>query len=182
MPQDEPDSFDPHPGDSHHSIKLMMWVGFWVLLLIFGAMFFQRFLDSERNPNTSPETRLSENAREVILHRNRYGHYNLTGYINGTEVEFLVDTGATDISIPAHIAKKIGLQRLHEMKFDTANGVARGYATRIDTVRVGNIELTDLDASINPNVDDDTVLLGMSFLKRIEFSQRDGTLILRQYD
>ena len=167
--------------DPHYSIKLIMWVGFWVLLLIFVAIFFQRFLDTEQNPNQSPETRSSDNTKEVVLQRNRYGHYNMTGYINGVEVEFLVDTGATDISIPAHVANKIGLQRLHEMRFDTANGVAKGYATQINRVRVGNIELTELDASINPNVDDDTVLLGMSFLKRIEFTQRGDTLVLRQH-
>jgi len=168
--------------DPHSSIKLMMWVGFWVLLLIFAAIFFQRFLNNDQNPNRSPETRFSDNGKEVVLQRNRYGHYNLTGYINGAEVEFLVDTGATDISIPAHVASRIGLQRLHEMRFDTANGVAKGYATHINRVRVGSIELTELDASINPNVDDDTVLLGMSFLKRIEFTQRGDTLILRQYN
>ena len=168
--------------DQHHSIKLMMWVGFWVLLLVFAAVFFQRFLNNDQNPNRSPETRYSDNGKEVVLQRNRYGHYNLTGYINGAEVEFLVDTGATDISIPAHVASRIGLQRLHEMSFDTANGVAKGYATHINRVRVGSIELTELDASINPNVDDDTVLLGMSFLKRIEFTQRGDTLILRQYN
>lgn len=175
-------SQDSQPSDPNHYIKLLVWIGFWVLILIFVAMFFQRFLDGERNPNTSPDTRYSDGVREVVLQRNRYGHYNLTGYINGQEVEFLVDTGATDISIPDHIAKKMRLKRLYEMKFETANGLAKGFGTRINSVRVGSIELADLDASINPNVDDDTVLLGMSFLKRIEFTQRGDTLILRQYD
>jgi aspartyl protease family protein len=175
-------SQDNQSSDPNHVIKLMVWIGFWILVLIFVAMFFQKFLDSERNPNTSPETRYSEGVREVVLQRNRYGHYNLTGYINGEEVEFLVDTGATNISIPEHIAGKIGLQRLHEMMFETANGLAKGFATRLNKVRVGSIELSDLDASINPNVDDDTVLLGMSFLKKIEFTQKGDTLILRQYD
>ena len=170
------------PSDPNHFIKLIVWIGFWVLVLIFVAIFFQKFLDSDRNPNTDPQTRYSEGAREVVLQRNRYGHYNLTGYINGVEVEFLVDTGATNISIPDHIARKIGLKRLHEMMFETANGLAKGFATRLNSVRVGSIELTNLDASINPNVEDDTVLLGMSFLKRIEFTQKGDTLILRQFD
>lgn len=178
----DPDHSDPHHAVSDHRVRLIVWIGFWLLVLIFVAMFFQRLLDSERNPNTAPETRYSEDAREVVLQRNRFGHYNMTGFINGYEVEFLLDTGATDISIPEHIADKIGLQQLYEMKFETANGLAKGYATRINTVSVGRIELADLNASINPNVDDDTVLLGMSFLKRIEFTQRGGTLILRQYN
>jgi aspartyl protease family protein len=67
------------------------------------------------------------------------------------------------------------------MEFYTANGVARGYGTEVREVRIGDIALHDLPASINPNVHDDIVLLGMSFLKKIEFTQRDDTLILRQY-
>jgi aspartyl protease family protein len=174
MPQDS-----QHP---HHNIKLVIWIGFWALVLLVGTLSFQRFLDKERNPNTMPATNYKDGIREVVLQRNRYGHYNLTGYINNTEVEFLVDTGATDISVPLHLADKIGLKHLYELQFDTANGPAKGYGTRIDRVRIGQIELHDLDASINPNVDDDTVLLGMSFLKKIEFTQKGDTLILRQYD
>jgi len=168
--------------DPHHNIKMAVWMAFWVLVLLMGSMLFQGFIDSERNPNTTPETVYKEGVREVVLQRNRYGHYNVTGYINSEQVEFLLDTGATDVSVPAHLADKIGLQRLYDLQFDTANGLAHGYATRIDRVRVGQIELQDLNASINPNVDDNTVLLGMSFLKNIEFTQRGETLILRQYD
>ncbi|MGD8783869.1 MAG: TIGR02281 family clan AA aspartic protease [Thioalkalispiraceae bacterium] len=168
--------------DSHHNIKLAIWIGFWALLLSMVVLLFEGILESERNPNTNPETAFSDGAREVVLKRNRYGHYNVTGYINGEEVEFLVDTGATDISVPQHIAEQIGLQRLYEVRFDTANGTAMGYATRLASVQIGNIQLQELSASINPNVDDSTVLLGMSFLKKIEFTQRGDTLILRQYE
>lgn len=168
--------------DEHYNIRMFFKVGFWLLLFVFAVVFFQRIIDAERNPNTSPATHYNDGAREVVLQRNRYGHYNLTGYINGHEVEFLLDTGATHISIPEHIAKKIGLPKLHEMEFKTANGIAKGFATKIDSVQVGNIKLVQLKADINPNVDDDTVLLGMAFLKRIEFTQRGDTLILRQYD
>lgn len=160
-----------------------MLFGFWALLLLMLGIFFHNWLESERNPNQRVESRMSaEGAREVVLKRNRYGHYNLTGLINGREVEFLLDTGATDISIPADVAGELGLRKLHEVQFYTANGIARGYATRLDKVRIGDIQLHDLKASINPNVDDHIVLLGMSFLKHIEFTQRGDTLILRQYD
>ena len=158
-----------------------MYIGFWILLLVFAASLFGRWLDHQRNPNQDVAARITDRGQhEVVLKRNRMGHYNVTGDINGRSVEFMLDTGATDIAIPASLARDLNLQRLGRMQFDTANGVAYGYLTRLDSVRVGNIELHDLSASINPNMGDDMVLLGMSFLKRIEFSQRGDTLILRQ--
>lgn len=159
-----------------------MWVGFWLLLMGLLGFIFQDYLDNTRNPNQQLQSQVGEGGvREVVLKRNKYGHYNLTGQLNGQAVEFLLDTGATDISIPDSVARRIGLKRMYEMEFSTANGIARGYGTEVREVRLGDIVLHDLPASINPNVDDDIILLGMSFLKKIEFTQRGDTLILRQY-
>lgn len=173
---------EPEQAHPQKHIAGWMWFAFWLLLFGLLAVFFNNWLERERNPNQQVSTQFRQDgAREVTLQRNRYGHYNVSGEINGYGVEFLLDTGATDISVPAHIAERIGLKRLYETRFHTANGIARGYGTRIDTVRVGAITLHDLNASINPNVSDDIILLGMAFLKRIEFTQRGDTLILRQY-
>jgi aspartyl protease family protein len=158
-----------------------MYIGFWILLLGFMVMFFNRWMDHERNPNQHVASHINADGVHVVeLKRSRMGHYNVTGTINGHTVEFMLDTGATDISIPASVAQEIGLKKLGRMQFYTANGLAEGYATRLEQVRVGDIVLRDLEASINPNVTDDVVLLGMSFLKKIEFTQRGDTLILRQ--
>lgn len=170
----------PPPADP--KIRAAMWVGFWLLLMGLLGYIFQDYLDNTRNPNQQLLSQVGEGGvREVVLQRNKYGHYNLTGQLNGQEVEFLLDTGATDISVPDSVARRIGLKRLYEMQFYTANGVAKGYATEVREVRLGDIVLHDLPASINPNVNDDIILLGMSFLKNIEFTQRGDTLILRQY-
>ena len=171
---------DPHAAEQRR-LGGWMYIGFWILLLGFMVMFFNRWLEHERNPNQQLALRTGENGVHVVeLKRNRMGHYHVTGSINGHTVEFMLDTGATDIAIPASVAEEIGLQRYGREAFNTANGVAYGYATRLDQVRVGDITLQDLAASINPNMTDDVVLLGMSFLKRIEFTQRGDTLILRQ--
>ncbi len=162
-------------------VRGIVWFGFWFLLLGFSVYMFQTWIDKERNPNQAPQTLTDTNSRQVVLKRNRQGHYHATGYINGTQLEFLLDTGATDISIPEHIADKLGLKKLYPIDIITANGRAKAYGTKIDTAEIGSIKLNDLNASINPNVDDNTVLLGMSFLKQIEFTQRGDTLILKQY-
>lgn len=158
-----------------------MYIGFWILLFVLLGSIFSRWLDHERNPNQDVVSRVTNGGvREVVLKRNRMGHYYATGTINGHRVEFMLDTGATDIAVPASVAEDIGLRRLGRVQYETANGIASGYATRLDSVRVGKIVLHDLSAGINPHMDGDVVLLGMSFLKRIEFTQRGDTLILRQ--
>ena len=116
----------------------------------------------------------------MVLTRNKYGHYVVTGTINQYPVVFLLDTGATHTSIPAHIAEKIGLKRGQTIRVQTANGPATNYATRLDSVSIGDITVHDLPASINPNVSDNEVLLGMSAMKNLEFTQKGNTLTLRQ--
>lgn len=174
-----------HPGqDSNPHARTTGWVivAFWLALFALLGLLFHNWLEKQRNPNTDVSSVMgSGGVKEVTLQRNRYGHYNVTGKINGHKVEFLLDTGATNISIPSKVADRIGLKRLHEIEFYTANGLAKGYGTKINDARVGDITLHNLKASINPNVDDDIILLGMTFLKRIEFTQRGDLLILRQY-
>lgn len=158
-----------------------MYVGFWIVLILLLSSVFSRWLDHERNPNQDVVTRVGDNGvREVVLKRNRMGHYYATGSINGHRVEFMLDTGATDIAIPSSVAENLGLRKLGAVQYQTANGIATGYATRLESVQVGKIVLHNLAAGINPHMDGDVVLLGMSFLKRIEFTQRGDTLILRQ--
>ena len=64
----------------------------------------------------------------------------------------------------------------------TANGVVTAYATRLQRVELGEIALTDVRAHINPGMRGDDVLLGMSFLRQLDLTQRNGTLTLRQRD
>ncbi len=169
------------PAQDDQRVRGIIWIGFWLLLLGFTVYMFQTWIDKERNPNSNPLSLSSGDVRQVVLKRNRQGHYVTTGYINGSKLEFLLDTGATDISIPEHIADRLGLKKLYPIEISTANGIARAYGTKIKTANIGKIMLSDLNANINPNVDDDTVLLGMNFLKRIEFTQRGDTLTLKQY-
>ncbi|MNC64411.1 hypothetical protein D3C75_1146100 [compost metagenome] len=62
----------------------------------------------------------------------------------------------------------------------TANGRTQGYRTRLGTLQLGDILLREVRALVVPGLDGDQVLLGMSALKQLEFTQRGGTLLLRQ--
>lgn len=161
---------------------LGMMVLAWVVLLGLGVVFFGDVLERQFNPNQALETRYdADGMREVVLQRNRFGHYVTSGTINGEPVTFMLDTGATGVAVPLDVARQLGLRRGRAYPTQTANGVATSYATTLSEVAVGNIALRDVPAAIAPGLADGQILLGMSFLKHIEFTQRGDTLILRQY-
>lgn len=160
---------------------LGMMILAWVVLLGLGIFFFGDVLDKQINPNQQLETRYgSDGIREVVLKRNKYGHYVTPGRINGVPVTFMLDTGATGVAIPGNIASRLGLRRGRAYRTQTANGMSTTYAVELDRVSVGEIELRGVQAGIAPGLQTDQILLGMTFLKHIEFTQRGNTLILRQ--
>lgn len=162
------------------SLGKVMMFGMWLGLLGLLTLFFYNWQQNQLNPNRSIHSkRNSQGKIEVVLEGNRHGQYVSEGFINSTSVTFLVDTGANDVSIPAHIAKEIGLTKGNKIRFETANGTAFGYKTRIRNVKLGDIELNNISASINPNVDFDEILLGMSFLKHLEILQKNNTMTLQ---
>ena len=153
----------------------------WAVLLILGVFFFSDLLDRQHNPNQTLETRYGEGgAREVLLQRNKFGHYVTSGKINGMPVTFMLDTGATGVAVPEAVASRIGLSKGRAVPTQTANGLSTSYMATLDSVSVGGIELHGVPAGITPGLKTDEVLLGMSFLKHIEFTQRGDTLLLRQ--
>jgi len=77
------------------------------------------------------------------------------------------------------MAAELGLKRGAALTLQTANGPTVGYQTRLARIQVGSLELKDVGAVISDGIDDNVVLLGMSFLSRVEFSQRNGVLTLR---
>jgi len=113
--------------------------------------------------------------QHVILSADERGHFVTMGSINGGSVRFIVDTGATLVALPASEAKRLGINYLQGQRgqMQTANGVAVAYRVKLDTVRVGDIEVNNVDAVVSENIALGVTLLGMSFLNRMEM-QRDG--------
>ncbi|WP_448565688.1 retropepsin-like aspartic protease family protein [Thalassotalea ganghwensis] len=160
--------------------RYFIWLA-WAIVLGLLVFVFQSMLDYQFNPNQQPEYRLTADGNaEVTLTQNRQGHYLTSGRINGTPVTFLLDTGATQVSIPAHIAEQLHLEVIGQGIANTANGTVRIYQTRIDELSFGNIYLYDVAAHINPGMKTNEILLGMSALKKVEFSQTGNQLILRE--
>ncbi|WP_334013574.1 retropepsin-like aspartic protease family protein [Alteromonas sp. S167] len=164
--------------DNNSAAKWMVALA-WICGLGLLAIVFSGLLDKQVNPNSKPESQRIGSQTEVRLKQNRQGHYVTTGFINGEEVIFLVDTGATDVAVPAHLANKLQLKAGREGLASTANGTVRISESTIDTLRVGDIVLRNVDANLNPGMKDDHILLGMSVLRQLEFTQRGDWLILR---
>ena len=142
--------------------------------------FFAGIEERQYNPNTKPLSLVNMESVEVPLQRNRFGHYLVNGKINGNPVSFLLDTGATDVVIPEVTAKRLKLPFGRRGQAMTANGRVTIYRTQISELQIGDIKLYNIDASINPAMADGAILLGMSALGKIEFTQSGNTLTLRQ--
>lgn len=111
------------------------------------------------------------------------GMYTITGFINGQPVKFLVDTGATWIAMNVHQARSLGINFRYLGKrghVSTANGVVPIYRITLDKVRVGEIELTNVAAGVLEGNSPKEVLLGNSFLNRVEMQRQGQVMLLKQ--
>ena len=120
---------------------------------------------------------------EVVFRQRRGGHFVIDAEVNEVPVRFLVDTGASDVTLTPHDAGRLGfdLQRLSfNRTYRTANGTVQGAPVRLGSVAIGPISLQNVRASVNA-ADMDLSLLGMSFLSRLSsYEVAKGTLTLRQ--
>jgi aspartyl protease family protein len=167
-----------------HSTKklgMMFTAAAWILGFLVLALVFAKILDHQGNPNQSVSTLQTADFQEVVLTRNRSGHYRFDGEINRHKVTFLVDTGATITAIPGRLQQSLGLKPGPATSVSTANGTTTAYLTRLDQLSIGQIELFDVNASIIPGMDVNEILLGMNVLKHFELVQRGDELIIRQY-
>lgn len=147
-----------------------------LLMLGMFYLYFENSLQARDHPNR--DLQLAPGA-ELVLKRSGNGHYVFPGAINGRPVSFLLDTGATLVSVPAHLAGELGLETGAYQQSMTANGAVTTRATRIGALAFGPFVLRNVPASLNPGMAEDQVLLGMSVLKHLEFTQRGDTLVLR---
>ena len=119
----------------------------------------------------------------VTLAADGRGHFFADGAVNGVQVRFVVDTGATFVSLPRSDAVRLGIDYRSGRRSvsRTANGLAEVYLVKLDVVKIGGIELRNVDGLVHEGAGLDQALLGMSFLNRLEM-KRDGetmTLIRR---
>jgi aspartyl protease family protein len=165
------------PSDERGRIGRWMVFASWILMLALLTLLFSRWLNHQENPNHRLMTVVnSAGESELLLQRNRAGHYVSPGELNGVAVTFLLDTGATYVAVPLAVAEEAGLARGVEAESVTASGIASSWVTEIGEVKLGPIVMQDVRASIIPSMPGDEVLLGMSFLKHLRLEQQGDVL------
>lgn len=173
----------PPPDQRRGTIASMgkgMTIAAWLVALALLTWYFSGMEKRRANPNQILEGTLTDLGTEVTLQRNRWGHYVASGEINGVPVTFMVDTGASMVAIPLALQDKLGLDRGMGLPVTTANGQTTAYHTRIDTLTLGPLSFHDVRAGLTAGMEGDQILLGMSVLSDISFTQQGDQLILRQ--
>ncbi|MDP1657911.1 MAG: retropepsin-like aspartic protease [Methylotenera sp.] len=146
----------------------------WIALA--SAIFY--LADNIQNPNKI--NRLGESST-VVLKRGLDSHYRTEALINGQKVDVLVDTGATGVAISQRVADKLKLQSINAIRTSTANGDSVGYMVRLQSVKIGGVNANNVSAMIAPGLDGD-VLLGMSFLNRMDVRLYKGEMTIKQIE
>jgi clan AA aspartic protease (TIGR02281 family) len=119
---------------------------------------------------------------EMVIRAGPHGHFVVDAEVDGTPLSFLIDTGASDIVLSQNDARRLGLEPRtldYSRTYQTANGVVRAAPVQLRELRLGQLQLYELDASVNERPLPMS-LLGMSFLRRLQgYEVADGRLILR---
>ena len=118
---------------------------------------------------------------QVSIAKGIGGHYWVAGSISGKNVQFLVDTGATAVAMNEGAAKRLGIDyrvQGQPMVVNTASGTAQAWRVKLDSVKIGGIEVLGVEAAVVAGEAPTEVLLGMSFLNRVSWREDQGMLRL----
>ncbi len=118
---------------------------------------------------------------EIVLTAGPGGHFVTQGSINGRGTQFVVDTGATMVSMGAAEARRLGInfETGQRMQAHTANGVTTGYRISLSTLRIQDVEVHNVEAAVMP-MGMPYILLGNSLLSRFQMKQENGTMTLKR--
>lgn len=120
--------------------------------------------------------------QEVRIPANN-GMYTMSGMINGKAENFILDTGASYVTLSTRHADQLGVNYLNKGKLvqlNTANGKADAYLVTLDKVTVGNIEVANVQAAVMENLSSDKILLGMSFLGNVSMTHEGQVMLLQK--
>ncbi|HEX7027797.1 MAG TPA: retropepsin-like aspartic protease [Gammaproteobacteria bacterium] len=144
-------------------------------------------VDGERNYYTLGSSRVSTvfikpEVVEELIYKDSHGMYRTGGYINGLPVNFLVDTGATTVAMNRNEARRLGVDYIVEGEpayVKTASGVSEAYRVKLKTIAVGKIRFSNVDAMVVDSDSPEEVLLGMSFLGRLNVQHQNEVMSLQ---
>jgi len=163
-------------GESVQGVKLISLEGGQAVVEVSGA---RRSLVLGGTPASVGGSGGGSTGRQIVLTAGSGGHFTTLGSINGRSVPFLVDTGATAVSIAQSTADQLGLKYREGRRIgaQTANGAVQAYVISLASVRIGDVEVRGVDAIVVPG-QMSHVLLGNTFLSRFQMRRDNDILTL----
>ena len=125
----------------------------------------------------------AQSVKEVTIARDDNGMYSTAGSINGQSVNFLVDTGASVVTLNANEARRLGIDYLTKGQpaiVNTASSVEQAFHVTLDTVSVGGIEIRNVGAVVMTGAQPPNILLGLTFLGNLEIQREANVMKLRK--
>lgn len=163
-------------GETHQGVKVVSTSGDQAVLEQSGKRHTLRVGDAPVSMGASAS---SGRGTRISLTESSGGHFMTAGQINGRAVQFMVDTGATSIAMSTADAERAGISYKsgQAVQISTANGTAQGFRIKLNSVRVGDVEVYDVDAVVTPQPMP-FLLLGNSFLTRFQMKRENNLMTL----
>jgi aspartyl protease family protein len=165
-------------GETHAGVKLISASGDQAVLEIGGKRANLRVGDAPVSLGGGGDG--AGEGRKIVLPMGSGGHFMANGTVNGRAIQFMVDTGATTVALGINDAQRMGIdyQKGQMVRMNTANGVAQGWRVVLNSVRIGEVEVYDVEAVVGPNMP--FALLGNSFLSRFSMNRNSDTMTLER--
>jgi aspartyl protease family protein len=167
------------PGDTHKGVKVVSTSGDQAVVEIEGRRHTLRV--GEAPASVGGNGGAPARGSRIVMEADTGGHFFSGGAINGHAVQFMVDTGATTVSMSVQDAVRIGVDYKagQPSRSGTANGPVNTWRVKLNSVRVGDVELYDIDATVLP-ASMPFVLLGNSFLGRFQMRRENQQMVLER--
>jgi aspartyl protease family protein len=166
------------PGDSYMGVKVLSTLGDQAVVEIEGKRVTLTVGDAPANVGGAAK---SSRGTRIVLTAGSGGHFITQGAINGRAVQFMVDTGATSVAMGAREAQRLGIDYEKGQRGigRTANGEVTMFRVKLASVRIGDVEVHDVDAAVLP-AEMGHILLGNSFLTRFQMKRENDQLVLER--
>ena len=166
------------PGAAHQGVKVLSTAGDQAVVEIGGKRHTLRVGDA---PASVGGKGGGGGGNKIVLTAASGGHFLTQGSINGRAVQFMVDTGATVVGMGMSEAERVGLNYRAgvPVRMSTANGMTTGWRLKLNSVRIGDVEVYEVDAVVTPE-SMPYVLLGNSFLTRFQMRRDNDQMTLER--
>ncbi len=163
-------------GETHRGVKVLSTSADQAVVEIAGS---RQTLRLGEAPVSAGQPAGGANPGKIVLHAGSGGHFLTPGQINGRAVTFLVDTGASTVAMGVADAERLGLayKAGQPVRMNTANGVTSGWLIKLTAVRLGDVDVYNVDAVVSPAAMP-YVLLGNSYLTRFQMTRTNDQLVL----